>query len=115
MLIDGARKGYENKIFRNSGKRGIVFLHRYGVCFGRYCKSKGYDNVAIDTFAYRYTRTVPNGIVPEDNVIVRLRSIDIITENAPQKHLEIYQRMQSVVDDAHIVQPYTVNFISNVV
>ena len=39
-------------------------------------KKAGYDNVAIDTFAYRYTRTPPVGIVPEDNVIIRLCSIE---------------------------------------
>ncbi len=39
-------------------------------------KAAGYNNVAIDTFAYRYTRTPPKGIVPEDNVIVRLCSIE---------------------------------------
>lgn len=39
-------------------------------------KKAGYDNVAIDTFAYRYTRKPPKGIVPDDNVIVRLCSIE---------------------------------------
>lgn len=42
----------------------------------REVKAAGYDNVAIDTFAYQYTRSVPDGIVPEDNVIVRLCSIE---------------------------------------
>lgn len=42
----------------------------------REVKAAGYDNVAIDTFAYQYTRKVPTGIVPEDNVIVRLCSIE---------------------------------------
>ncbi|HBL40682.1 MAG TPA: hypothetical protein DDY98_03570 [Ruminococcaceae bacterium] len=36
----------------------------------------GYKNVAIDTFAYRYTRTCPTSIKPLDNVIVRLCSIE---------------------------------------
>lgn len=36
----------------------------------------GYENVAIDTFAYRYTRTCPTSIKPLDNVIVRLCSIE---------------------------------------
>lgn len=36
----------------------------------------GYSNVAIDTFAYRYTRTCPTSIKPLDNVIVRLCSIE---------------------------------------
>jgi len=36
----------------------------------------GYKNVAIDTFAYRYTRTCPTSIKPLENVIVRLCSIE---------------------------------------
>lgn len=39
-------------------------------------KDAGYDNVAIDTFAYQYTRHAPTGIVPRDNVIVRLCTIE---------------------------------------
>lgn len=39
-------------------------------------KKMNYDNVAIDTFAYRYTRTCPTSIKPLDNVIVRLCSIE---------------------------------------
>ena len=39
-------------------------------------KAAGYDNVAIDTFAYQYTRKAPTGIVPRDNVIVRLCTIE---------------------------------------
>ena len=39
-------------------------------------KEAGYDNVAIDTFAYQYTRQAPTGIVPRDNVIVRLCTIE---------------------------------------
>ena len=39
-------------------------------------KEAGYDNVAIDTFAYQYTRKAPAGIVPRDNVIVRLCTIE---------------------------------------
>ncbi len=60
--------------------------HKYGSHAGtmlefvnavaREVKAQGYDNVAIDTFAYRYTRTPPKGIVPEDNVIIRLCSIE---------------------------------------
>ena len=42
----------------------------------RKVKEAGYDNVAIDTFAYQYTRLCPKGIVPEDNVIIRLCSIE---------------------------------------
>ncbi len=39
-------------------------------------KDAGYDNVAIDTFAYRYTRKAPLKVVPDDNVIVRLCTIE---------------------------------------
>ena len=39
-------------------------------------KAAGYDNVAIDTFAYQYSRKAPSGIVPRDNVIVRLCTIE---------------------------------------
>ena len=39
-------------------------------------KDAGYNNVAIDTFAYRYTRKAPLKVVPEDNVIVRLCTIE---------------------------------------
>ena len=39
-------------------------------------KAAGYDNVAIDTFAYQYTRPAPTNVVPRDNVIVRLCSIE---------------------------------------
>ena len=39
-------------------------------------KDAGYNNVAIDTFAYQYTRKAPAGIVPRDNVIVRLCTIE---------------------------------------
>lgn len=39
-------------------------------------KDAGYNNVAIDTFAYRYTRKAPSDIVPLDNVIIRLCSIE---------------------------------------
>jgi hypothetical protein len=35
-----------------------------------------YPNVAIDTFAYQYTRKPPKHVVPRDNVIVRLCSIE---------------------------------------
>ena len=39
-------------------------------------KAAGYDNIEIDTFAYQYTRTTPTNVVPRDNVIVRLCSIE---------------------------------------
>ena len=35
-----------------------------------------YDNVSFDTFAYQYTRKAPVNVVPRDDVIVRLCSIE---------------------------------------
>lgn len=42
----------------------------------REVKKAGYDNIAIDTFAYQYTRHTPSKVVPEDNVIIRICSIE---------------------------------------
>ncbi|MBQ6265429.1 MAG: DUF4838 domain-containing protein [Clostridia bacterium] len=39
-------------------------------------KAAGYNNVALDTFAYRYTRRPPEGITARENVIVRLCTIE---------------------------------------
>ena len=50
----------------------ITFVNR----IAKEVKAAGYDNVAIDTFAYRYTRKAPSQVVPEDNVIVRLCTIE---------------------------------------
>lgn len=35
-----------------------------------------YDNVVFDTFAYQYTRSAPTAVVPREDVIVRLCSIE---------------------------------------
>ncbi|MCQ2462058.1 MAG: DUF4838 domain-containing protein [Clostridia bacterium] len=45
-------------------------------------KKAGYDNVAIDTFAYQYTRTTPTAVTPSDNVIVRLCTIECCFSHA---------------------------------
>lgn len=50
----------------------ITFVNR----IARAVKEAGYANVALDTFAYRYTRKAPTKVVPEKNVIVRLCSIE---------------------------------------
>lgn len=39
-------------------------------------KDAGYHNIAIDTFAYQYTRKAPTQVKPLDNVIVRLCTIE---------------------------------------
>ena len=35
-----------------------------------------YDNIAFDTFAYQYTRKAPSQVIPRDDVIIRLCSIE---------------------------------------
>ncbi|MCR5040650.1 MAG: DUF4838 domain-containing protein [Clostridia bacterium] len=42
----------------------------------------GYDNVAVDTFAYQYTQAAPQNIKPRDNVIIRICSIDCCQAHA---------------------------------
>ena len=37
---------------------------------------RDYDNIAFDTFAYQYTRKAPSDVVPREDVIVRLCSIE---------------------------------------
>lgn len=56
----------------------ITFVNR----IAREVKAAGYDNVAIDTFAYRYTRKAPSKVVPDDNVIVRLCTIECCFSHA---------------------------------
>ncbi len=43
---------------------------------GRIKATEKYDNVVIDTFAYQYTRKAPTNVVPREDVIVRLCSIE---------------------------------------
>ncbi len=50
----------------------ITFVNR----IARDVKAAGYENVAIDTFAYQYTRKAPSKVTPDDNVIVRLCTIE---------------------------------------
>ncbi|MCR5229195.1 MAG: DUF4838 domain-containing protein [Solobacterium sp.] len=45
-------------------------------------REKGYDNVAFDTFAYRYTRKAPSAVVPADNVIIRLCTFECCFSHA---------------------------------
>lgn len=50
----------------------LTFVNR----IAKEVKKAGYDNVAIDTFAYQYSRNAPSKVVPEDNVIIRLCTIE---------------------------------------
>ena len=42
----------------------------------RRVKEHGYENVVFDTFAYQYTRKAPSKVVPREDVVVRLCSIE---------------------------------------
>ena len=42
----------------------------------RAVRDAGYSGVLIDTFAYQYTRKTPSAVVPDDNVVIRLCSIE---------------------------------------
>ncbi len=50
----------------------LLFINR----IAQEVENAGYKNVAVDTFAYQYTRKPPVGIIPRDNVIIRLCSIE---------------------------------------
>ncbi len=56
----------------------IAFVNR----IAKDVKAAGYENVAIDTFAYRYTRKAPAVVIPEENVIVRLCTIECCFSHA---------------------------------
>ncbi len=43
---------------------------------GRIKADKKYSNIVFDTFAYQYTRKAPKNVVPREDVIVRLCSIE---------------------------------------
>lgn len=50
----------------------IIFVNE----IARRVKEHGYDNVVFDTFAYQYTRKAPSSVVPREDVIVMLCSIE---------------------------------------
>lgn len=56
----------------------ITFVNRIAAAV----KEKSYNNIAIDTFAYRYTRKAPSKVKPLDNVIVRLCTIECCFSHA---------------------------------
>ena len=81
-------------------------------------KDAGYDNVAIDTFAYQYTRQAPTGIVPRDNVIVRLCTIECCFSHAlddPTCEMNVALMKDlndwSAICDRIYVWDYTTNYL----
>lgn len=80
-------------------------------------KAAGYDNVAIDTFAYQYTRKAPTGIVPRDNVIVRLCTIECcfchpLDDSACERNVELMQDLHdwAAICDRIYVWDYVNNY-----
>jgi|LSQX01.2.fsa_nt_gb hypothetical protein len=80
-------------------------------------KEAGYNNVVIDTFAYQYTRKAPTGIVPRDNVCVRLCSIECCFAHAldDKKCASNVAFMKDLVDWKNIcnrlyIWDYTTNY-----
>ncbi len=80
-------------------------------------KEAGYDNVAIDTFAYQYTRQAPTGIVPRDNVIVRLCTIECcflhaLDDPACERNVDLMKDLHdwAAICDRIYVWDYTTNY-----
>lgn len=82
-------------------------------------KAAGYDNVAIDTFAYQYTRQAPAGIVPRDNVIVRLCTIECcfchaLDDPSCERNVALMQDLHdwAAICDRLYVWDYTTNYLN---
>lgn len=80
-------------------------------------KDAGYDNVAVDTFAYQYTRQAPTGIVPRDNVIVRLCTIECcfahaLDDPSCSRNTALMQDLRdwSAICDRLYIWDYTTNY-----
>ncbi len=80
-------------------------------------KEAGYDNIAIDTFAYQYTRQAPTGIVPRDNVIVRLCTIECcfchtLDDPSCERNVKLMKDLAdwSKICDRIYVWDYTTNY-----
>ncbi len=67
----GNCKAIDNENGSQSGTM-ISFVNE----IARRVKEHGYGNVVFDTFAYQYTRKAPSKVVPREDVIVRLCSIE---------------------------------------
>ena len=80
-------------------------------------REAGYVNAAIDTFAYQYTRQAPTGIVPRDNVIVRLCTIECcfchpLDDVTCERNVELMKDLRdwSAICDRIYVWDYTNNY-----
>ncbi len=80
-------------------------------------KAAGYPDVVVDTFAYWYTRQPPTGIAPDDNVCVRLCTIECCFSHALNDPVcaENAHFMQDIAEWAKIcdrlyIWDYTTNY-----
>lgn len=78
---------------------------------------KDYPNALIDTFAYQYTRTTPKNIVPRDNVIVRLCTLECcfshtLDDKGCADNVKFYQDLQawSKLTDRLYIWSYSTNY-----
>ncbi len=78
-------------------------------------KENGYDNVAVDTFAYQYTLEVPEGITPRENVIIRMCPILCCMAHAldDECNKQFYQALEdwSEVCDRLYIWDYATHYL----
>ena len=77
----------------------------------------GYDRAVIDTFAYQYTRQAPTGIVPRNNVIVRLCTIECcfrhtLDDPACEQNVALMKDLRdwAAICDRLYIWDYTTNY-----
>lgn len=63
-------------IDNENGSHAGTMINFVNTIAGRVKATGKYDNVVFDTFAYQYTRKTPTKVVPREDVIVRLCSIE---------------------------------------
>ncbi len=61
---------------RENGSQSGTMLNFVNTVAQRVKAAGDYDNIVFDTFAYQYTRKAPTKVVPRDDVIIRLCSIE---------------------------------------
>lgn len=96
----------------------LIFINR----IAEEVEKAGYTSVAIDTFAYQYTRKTPVGIVPRDNVIIRLCSIECcfchpLDDSKCSKNADFMDdlRAWSKICDRLYIWDYTTNYACTLV
>jgi len=95
----------------------ITFVNK----IARAVKEAGYDNIAIDTFAYHYTVKAPAEVKPEENVIVRFCTIascfsHAIDDSSCERNVNTLQEIKNwnKICDRIYIWDYTTNFMYTV-